>query len=386
MNKGIWGKIASVAVGLLVCALLWYFRSTVVYVLAAAVVALIGRPLMRLFKTIHIGKYKCPRGLAAGITLVIIFSCLCALAFLLAPLVQRIATLFSSSDASGMVSQINASIDLVNEFVVNSFPTLVSPDFKIQNELLSYVTALFGEGGISALFSKLISITADVFIGIFSIVFISFFFLCSEGLLTKAIVYFAPDKYTDQINRTSTSIASLLSRYFVGILLESLGITLVNSLGFIFILKMDVALAVTLAAVTGLFNIVPYAGPFAGHVLALLLSFVTYTSAPVEMTLMAYLLVTFAITMTTQLIDNFFFQPIIYSSSVKSHPLEIFLVILLAGHVGGILGIFLAIPAYTVLRVVAGEFLSRFSFFDKIAKGFNDITKEENEQPAAHKS
>ena len=61
-----------------------------------------------------------------------------------------------------------------------------------------------------------------------------------------------------------------------------------------------------------------------------------------------------------QLIDNFVLQPVIYSSSIQATPLEIFLVILMGGHIGGALGMLAAIPSYTVVRVIAGRF-----FYDK---------------------
>ena len=67
-----------------------------------------------------------------------------------------------------------------------------------------------------------------------------------------------------------------------------------------------------------------------------------------------------AIFVVTHIVDVFIFQPYIYSNSVKAHPLEIFLVILLAGNIAGILGMLVAIPTYTVLRVFAKEFFSNF--------------------------
>jgi predicted PurR-regulated permease PerM len=59
-----------------------------------------------------------------------------------------------------------------------------------------------------------------------------------------------------------------------------------------------------------------------------------------------------------QLIDNFFSQPFIFSKSVKSHPLEIFLVIILAGLLAGPIGMLVAVPFYTVVKVILSEFLS----------------------------
>lgn len=69
-----------------------------------------------------------------------------------------------------------------------------------------------------------------------------------------------------------------------------------------------------------------------------------------------------------QLIDNFVFQPLIYSSSVKAHPLEIFLVILAAGSLFGIGGMVLAIPTYTVFRVIAKEFFDQFKVVRSITR------------------
>jgi predicted PurR-regulated permease PerM len=57
-----------------------------------------------------------------------------------------------------------------------------------------------------------------------------------------------------------------------------------------------------------------------------------------------------------QLIDNNVSQPVIFSKSVSSHPLEIFLVILIAGFLSGILGMIIAVPLYTILKVIGKEF------------------------------
>ncbi|HCZ23227.1 MAG TPA: AI-2E family transporter, partial [Rikenellaceae bacterium] len=67
-----------------------------------------------------------------------------------------------------------------------------------------------------------------------------------------------------------------------------------------------------------------------------------------------------AVFICTQMVDNFLFQPLIYSASIKSSPLEIFIVLLMAGHVGGIVGMLVAIPCYTVIRVIATNFFSDF--------------------------
>ena len=88
----------------------------------------------------------------------------------------------------------------------------------------------------------------------------------------------------------------------------------------------------------------------------------------VEMPLLLFLLIILAIFIVTQFIDNYVFQPLIYSNSVKAHPLEIFIVILLAGQISGIFGILIAVPAYTVLRVIASEFISGSKLVQRLTR------------------
>jgi len=68
------------------------------------------------------------------------------------------------------------------------------------------------------------------------------------------------------------------------------------------------------------------------------------------------------------LIDNLVLQPLIYSNSVKAHPVEIYLVILIAGSLAGITGMVLAIPFYTVLRIIAKEFFSQFKIVQRLTR------------------
>jgi predicted PurR-regulated permease PerM len=69
-----------------------------------------------------------------------------------------------------------------------------------------------------------------------------------------------------------------------------------------------------------------------------------------------------------QLIDNFFSQPFIFSNSVKSHPLEIFIIIIMGGLLFGPLGMIAAIPAYTSIKVIAKEFFSENRIVKELTK------------------
>lgn len=67
-----------------------------------------------------------------------------------------------------------------------------------------------------------------------------------------------------------------------------------------------------------------------------------------------------------QFIDNSVLGPMIFSKSVQAHPLEIFIVTLVAAKLGGVIGMVLGIPVYTILRVIARTFFSEFKFVQRL--------------------
>jgi predicted PurR-regulated permease PerM len=129
--------------------------------------------------------------------------------------------------------------------------------------------------------------------------------------------------------------------------------------------------AVLIGLFCGLFNVIPYLGPWMGAIVGLLIgaalninaSFMEHTLPLLGMMTIVFL--------SVQIIDNVLFQPLIYSSSVKAHPLEIFLVIMAAGSMAGVLGMFLAIPTYTIIRVVAKEFFDNMKLVRKLTESLN---------------
>ena len=127
--------------------------------------------------------------------------------------------------------------------------------------------------------------------------------------------------------------------------------------------------AVVIAFLCALLNLVPYVGPLVSGFLMLLLSMSSNLGenfSEIILPKTTYVMIGFLI---AQLIDNFLSQPIIFSKSVKSHPLEIFLVIIISGILFGIVGMIIAIPAYTAIKVVLKEFLYQYNFVQKLTKG-----------------
>jgi predicted PurR-regulated permease PerM len=116
--------------------------------------------------------------------------------------------------------------------------------------------------------------------------------------------------------------------------------------------------AVVIAFLCALFNIIPYIGPLIGAVIMVFLTMSSNLGSDFSTVILpktGYVLLGLLI---GQLVDNFFSQPFIFSNSVRSHPLEIFLVIIIAGLLFGVVGMIVAVPGYTALKVILKEFLS----------------------------
>jgi len=349
-NNKIWKYIGLTAACAAVCLVCWYFRAILIYMATAVVISLVGRPFKRILCRIKIGGVHVPKWLATLIVLSVIFALLISVALLISPLAVKITEQISAVN----VDSLAAPLQNFNNWVMDTFPN-VGSDFRIEVIALTQLEDLISFGTVSTVVSSVSYFLVDLGVGLFSVAFMSWFFIADEGLLTNTIVSMAPDSYESHIRRTSKRTTSLLSRYFIGMIIESSCIMLLNGLGLTLIAKMQVSIAVMVAILTGIFNVIPYVGPLAGEILAVMMGLVTHSTCAFSGSFGFFLLVVFIVCFSTQLIDNYVFQPIIYSSSVKAHPLEIFIVILMAAKLWGIVGMLVAVPGYTVIRVILAE-------------------------------
>lgn len=364
-----------VGITALVLFLGWYFKTILLYIIIAGIITMIGKPIVKALSKIHIKKVYFPRWLASIITLALLICIIFSIFLIVAPMFGEIADLINTIDIKELSSQVYKPLQDINAFIVKTVPS-VGDDFRLEIWILDYIKDFINLSTFSTVITSITQFIIDFGVAIFSIIFIAFFMLMDNGAIIDVIASLFSDKYEDNLHRAVTSIDHLLTRYFVGISIESLGIAILNSLGLIFIAKMNVELAVVVAFASGILNIIPYVGPFVGDVLALLMGLIFHINQGIEMPLILFLLIILAIFVVTQFVDNYVFQPIIYSNSVKAHPLEIFLVILVAGQIGGVFGILLAIPTYTVIRVIASEFLPQFKFVKKLTKNIKENPDE----------
>ena len=352
---------------LLACA--WYFRNIVAYILVSGVFSIMGRPLVDLFCKIKIRIWSFPRSLAALLTLLIIWGVIILLFVIFVPLVTRQIDYFSSIDSSKIVQIASGPIDKV-EHLLRSINKNISKDLSIQNYIADKVAGILNIKMIQNFIGSLFSILGNVIVAIFSITFITFFFLKDQRLFFESILMWVPDKYVDSFTRALYSIKKLLTRYFIGIVIQSTCIMILVTIGMT-IAGIDVQQALVMGLIIGILNVIPYAGPWIGLAIAITMGIASHITQDFTTVVVPLVYYMFLVEAITHLIDNIVFQPIIFSSSVRAHPLEIFIVVLAAGFAAGIPGMILGIPAYTVMRVFAREFFYNFKAVQKITSGLS---------------
>lgn len=351
-------------------ALLWYFRNIVVYILVSGVLSVMGRPLVDLFCRIRIKKWKFPRALSALLTLLIIWGLIILFLVIFIPLVTRQINYLSSIDSEKIVQIAEAPINRI-EGLFKSINRDISDQLSLNDYINSKISGVLNIEMIQNFFESLLGLLGNLAVAIFSISFITFFFLKDQHLFYESILMWIPDKYVDNVTRALNSVKSLLTRYLIGIVIQSTCIMILITSGMT-IVGIDFQQALVMGLIVGVLNVIPYVGPWLGFFIVVIMGIASHMAmdfSTVVVPLVTYMMIVVAL---TQLIDNIIFQPVIFSNSVRAHPLEIFVVVLAAGFAAGIPGMLLGIPGYTVLRVFAREFFYGFKAVQKITSSLPD--------------
>jgi len=368
------GYLIFLGIVAIVCVACWYFSNVLIYIILAFLISLLSQPLMHLLQKIRIKGKSGPNWLLAILSIFLVIVGLALIIVLMIPVVVNIineASLFNDTHSlDGTIA------DTVNGWVVSLIPSL-GPDYDAIGVILNYLKESLSGFSVTGLLGSVASVIIDLAVGIFAVVFISFFFVKDETLFSKIVAALVPDNIEASVTDAINDIEHLLSRYFVGLLLEMLGVAVLNFLGLSLIARIGVTYAVGIGFIAGILNIIPYVGPIIGEVIGVLLCVVLKYGAGVglDVNIWVFAFIVLAIMLTVQLVDNFVLQPIIYSTSIQATPLEIFIVMLIAGHIGGILGMLAAIPSYTVIRVIAGRFFYHKKFVRRLMP---DLEKEVN--------
>lgn len=342
----------------------WLFSSVLIYLVISLVLFLIGYPLTAAIERIKIGGKKVNDGIAALLTLIIIFGVFTLFFILiLPPLIQQVT----------FMSDLNF-YDVLHG-ILDQYPSLnylfsqLGSEENIKVAINEQFNSIFNFGTVSSIVNNLISYLTDFLGGLFCVLFITFFFLKDEFTVSRTILLMTPPKIEREVKEILITSKKMLSKYFSGLIIDVL---IVGVLAGTTLWILGIKNALIIGFVAGLLNVVPYIGPIITLCFALFLG----VSGCIELgqydQISSVIAKIFFTLISINLLDAIFLQPFIFSNTVKAHPLEIFLVILMAGTLAGIIGMVVAIPVYTLVRIVAREFLTQFKFIRKITEKITD--------------
>ena len=339
--------------GIAVFVLLSYiFSNILVYFIVSVVLTTLLRPLVNYVSQLHFFSIRVPRIIAVLLAFALLVFVFGVLVVLFIPLISDQVELISSLEYDAVYDQITNPLSRVESFLLErELVTDRSPGFLVV-ELKNSIDNFFATLDVTTLLNNIVSFAGGLSIGLLAVIFITFFLLYEKGMIRRGIISLIPNAYFEMTIAAMYKMEQRLSNYLLGLLFQAFSIFSIASLG-LSIFEVDYALTIALFAAVA--NLIPYAGPLLGSLFGLIVGVSTNQDLITSSDYGWMVAKIIAVFSTVQLIDNLVLQPLIFSKSVKAHPLEIFVVIFAGATLAGIPGMIVAIPVYTVLRVMSLE-------------------------------
>lgn len=166
--------------------------------------------------------------------------------------------------------------------------------------------------------------------------------------MKKALVSMMPNRYFELVLSLLYKTDQQLGGYLRGQFFDAM---IIGVLSTIALWILDVPYFILIGLFAGLANMIPYVGPAAGAVAAILV--VAFNGGGGQQ--IAFVAIAFAI---VQLLDNVLVQPLVVAKSVDLHPLIIIFAVIIGGQFFGILGMLLAVPVAGMIKVLSRELYS----------------------------
>ena len=330
---------------------IWYFTNIFTYLVLSIVIAAILRPLVDRINDTHFFNLNIPRFLAIFIAYGVLGGVITLFVILFIPLINEQIGILSGLDYDRLIEDGLEPIRSFEQFLIDQNLT-DNPKGFLVNSIQEGVTNGIANIQFQNVVNYVLSFTGGFFIGLLAVGFITFFLLHDKGLLRNSIISLIPNRYFEVSIAALNKIERLLSNYLLGLLFQVFSIFSIASIG---LSIMGVKYALTIALFAAVANLIPYAGPILGSVFGIIVGLSTSSDLVTTNDYAFLVLKIVSVFSVVQLTDNIVLQPLIFSKSVKVHPLEIFVIIFAGASIAGIAGMIAAIPAYTILRVSVVE-------------------------------
>lgn len=217
----------------------------------------------------------------------------------------------------------------------------------IVNAIGGGLSKIFGDDQLTVIAGSIVGVFTNIFYAILVIPFVAFFFLKDGTQIRRGLLRLVPNRYFEITLSLIGKIETIVGRYFRALFFQILAIAIVASV-LLYIVGLQYAVAVGIF--TGLANTIPYFGPLMGFLAGTLVGIVQTG----DFTLIPGVIVAMLL---TQAADNIIFQPYIFSRAAQAHPLLILFAVLIGAQIAGILGMLVAIPLMTIVRVAVQQLL-----------------------------
>jgi hypothetical protein len=339
----------------------YYFSDIVMYILIAWVLSMLGRPLMIFYmRRLRVRRWRMSASAASILTILTFYSVLLGVLMLFLPTIVAQARNLASVDFQTIGAKLQgpfANLDMQlhkmgmlapGESLAQRSETILSEYFK-PTLLGEFLGGFIGAAGAILLTMSIVT-------------FILFFFLKENNLFVDILHALVPTEIEPKVRKAVQESSEMLTRYFGGLAIQ-LGLFALLVSAILWILGIQNALLI--GAFAGVFNVIPYIGPIFGMIFGVFITITSHLDLDFNV-IVPMLLKVIATIYAVHFLDTSFLGPTIFSKSVQAHPLEIFIVTLMAANVGGVAGMVVGIPVYTVLRVVARNFFSRLKLVQRL--------------------
>ena len=338
----------------------WYFSDIVLYIFFAMILSLLGAPILNLLTKVRIKKFVFPRHLAAVVAFVMILGVLFLVFYFLMPKLANEIRSLLSVNPDFITDGALAWTQTAEEWLKSN--GLLDRHDDLAEILMDKLKEFLGQFSITKLFGSTVQFVASFCISVFAVLFMTFFSLKDEHVFMNLLQQTIPTSYRPQFQSIVRKTKEQLSHYFVGVFLEMVIMGVIEGLAAYFC---GIRHAVLIGCIGGVLNVIPYLGPIIAALFSAVIAFAGALSVSPDAAYITFIILkVFCVFIGANLIDNFVLQPLIYSKSVKTHPLVIFIAILVGAQVGGVWGMIFAVPVFTLLRIVFKEFFA--SYFQEL--------------------
>lgn len=348
------------AIGIFVVLLgiaIWYFSNIFAYLTISIVLATVLRPMTNQISRLEIFGGKVPRYIAIAGSYSVVVAVLSLFVLLFIPLISDQIEVLTSLDFNVVFNSLIEPVRWLEDFLITNNLTTQPRGFMVDS-VRSGVIDFIQSINFTQILNQLISFTGNFFIGVLAVTFITFFLLYENGIIRRQIIAIIPNQYFEVFISALNKIERLLSNFLLGILFQMVSIFSIASIGLSIV---GINYALTIAVFAAVANLIPYLGPLLGGIFGIAVALSTSGDFSFSNETLIMVVKVFSVFAVVQATDNLVLQPLIFSKSVKAHPLEIFVIIFVGATIAGIPGMIAAIPVYTVLRVSTSEIYAGFN-------------------------